>query len=268
MNQPVAAGASNEPPAPNGAPGASTASGVGQAMVEVQGLTKFYRDVPAIQDLNFTVRKGEVVGFLGPNGAGKSTTMRILTGCIPATSGVARIAGLDVFESPMETKRKVGYLPELPPVYMDLTVAEQLRFGGSLKGLGGPFLEDEIQRVSKRAGVHDVLGRIVGNLSKGYRQRVGLAQALLGDPDVLILDEPTVGLDPRQINEVRALVRELGGHHTVILSTHILQEVTMTCQRAIIIAGGRVVADDTLEGLTQKHQGKSLEEIFLHLTAG
>jgi ABC-2 type transport system ATP-binding protein len=236
-------------------------------MVEVEGLTKFYRDIPAIQDVAFKVRKGEILGFLGPNGAGKSTTMRILAGCIPASRGTARIAGYDVFENPMETRRRVGYLPEIPPVHPDLTVREQLRYAASLKGLGGPTLKDELDRVARRASVTDVIDRLVGNLSKGYRQRVGLAQALLSDPDVLILDEPTVGLDPRQINDVRALIRELGGHHTVILSTHILQEVTMTCQRALIIADGRVVADERLDELSKKHGGKSLEEIFLHLTA-
>jgi len=238
-----------------------------QVMVEVSGLTKFYRDVPAIQDVSFSVRKGEILGFLGPNGAGKSTTMRILAGCIPASRGTAKIAGFDVFESPMETKRRVGYLPEIPPVHPDLSVRDQLIFAASLKGITGPTLKDEIDRVARRAVITSVMDRLIQNLSKGYRQRVGLAQALLGDPDVLILDEPTVGLDPRQINEVRELIRELGGHHTVILSTHILQEVTMTCQRVLVVAEGKVVADDQLKDLTAKHPGKSLEEIFLHLTA-
>jgi ABC-2 type transport system ATP-binding protein len=236
-------------------------------MVEVTGLTKSYRDVPAIQDVNFVVRKGEVLGFLGPNGAGKTTTMRILTGCIPASSGSARIAGLDVFESPLEAKRRVGYLPEIPPVYPDLTVRDQLAFAAALKDLGGAQARGEMDRVAARCAISDVMDRLVGNLSKGYRQRVGLAQALLGDPDVLVLDEPTVGLDPRQINEVRGLIKELGGRHTVILSTHILQEVTMTCQRVLIISQGKVVADDRLTELSARHGHKSLEEIFLHLTA-
>ena len=238
-----------------------------EVMVEVKGLTKSYRDVPAIQDVSFSVRKGEVLGFLGPNGAGKTTTMRILTGCIPASSGTARIAGLDVFESPLEAKRRVGYLPEIPPVYPDLTVRNQLEFAASLKDMGGPAARTEIERVVARCSISDVMDRLVGNLSKGYRQRVGLAQALLGDPDVLVLDEPTVGLDPRQINEVRGLIKELGGRHTVILSTHILQEVTMTCQRVLIISNGKVVADDQLSELSARHAHKSLEEIFLNLTA-
>jgi ABC-2 type transport system ATP-binding protein len=236
-------------------------------MVEVQGLTKFYRDEPAIQDVSFSVRKGEILGFLGPNGAGKSTTMRILTGCIPPSKGTARIAGFDVFEEPLQTKRRIGYLPEIPPVHPDLTVMDQLKYAASLKSIGGSVLKDEIDRVARRARVTDVMNRLVGNLSKGYKQRVGLAQALLGDPDVLILDEPTVGLDPRQINEVRDLIKELGGHHTVILSTHIMQEVTSTCSRVLIISRGKVVADEGLAEMRARHEGMSLEEIFLKLTS-
>ncbi len=258
--------ATEQPGAGGLPPGKPTQTQNQPLMVEVSGLTKFYRDEPAIQDVGFTVRKGEVLGFLGPNGAGKSTTMRILAGCIPASRGTARIAGHDVFEQPMETKRRVGYLPEIPPVHVELTVLDQLKYAASLKSLGGAGLKDEIERVARRARVTDVMNRLVGNLSKGFRQRVGLAQALLGDPDVLILDEPTVGLDPRQIGDVRDLIRELGGHHTVILSTHIMQEVTMTCSRALIISRGRVVADDTLETLRNKHDGMGLEEIFLKLT--
>lgn len=250
------------PPQAQPAPLPST----GTVMVEVKGLTKFYRDDPAIQDVSFTVNKGEVLGFLGPNGAGKSTTMRILTGCIPASAGSAQIAGMDVFERPLETKRRVGYLPEVPPVHPDLTVKDQLRYAASLKSIGGRLLKEEVDRVAERVHITDVMERLVGNLSKGYRQRVGLAQALLGDPDVLILDEPTVGLDPRQIQEVRGLIKELGGRHTVLLSTHIMQEVTGTCDRVLIIARGRVVVDDTLEALREKHTGLSLEEIFLKLT--
>ena len=239
-------------------------------MIEIEGLTKHYRDLAAIQDVSFKVGKGEIVGFLGPNGAGKTTTMKILTGFMPASHGTARVAGFDVFEDPMEVKRRIGYLPEIPPVYPDLTVAEYLKFVGTLKGLRGAALRSDVERVVNRVNLVTVIDRLIRNLSKGFQQRVGLAQALLGNPQVLILDEPTVGLDPRQIGDVRELIRELAGEHTVILSTHILQEVTATCQRAIIINKGRIVADDALQDLAVKHRrgGKdsSLEEIFLSLT--
>ena len=222
-------------------------------MIEVSRLTKRYRDLVAVDDLSFTVGKGEVVGFLGPNGAGKSTTMRILTGFLPATSGTARVAGFDVFEEPLEVKRRVGYLPEQPPVYDALTPRSYLRFCASLKGLPRQRVRDEIDRVAERTGVTAVMNRVIGNLSKGYRQRVGLAQALLGDPEVLVLDEPTVGLDPLQIREVRELVKSLAGRHTVILSTHILPEVAMTCQKVLVIHQGRLVDFDTVEGLIARH---------------
>jgi ABC-2 type transport system ATP-binding protein len=239
-------------------------------MIEIEGLTKHYRDLVAIHDVTFSVGKGEIVGFLGPNGAGKTTTMKILTGFMPASGGRARVAGFDVFEQPMEVKRRLGYLPEIPPVYPDLTVAEYLKFVGTLKGLRGAALRGEVERVVNRVNLVNVVDRLIRNLSKGYQQRTGFAQALLGNPPVLILDEPTVGLDPRQIGEVRTLIRELAGEHTVILSTHILQEVTATCQRVIIINKGRIVADDPLTALVSKHRraGKepSLEEIFLSLT--
>jgi len=237
------------------------------AMIEVQGLTKFYRDLPAIEDVSFKVGKGEILGFLGPNGAGKSTTMRILTGCIPPTSGRAQVAGQDVFDHPKAVKRQIGYLPEIPPLYPDLTVLDQLKLVAALKGLERAKVRDEIERVARRAAVADCMDRLLGNLSKGYRQRVGVAQALLGDPPVLILDEPTVGLDPKQIGDVRELIKDLAGDHTVVLSTHILQEVTMTCQRVLIISRGHIVADDTIDALVESHDGKSLEEIFLSLTA-
>lgn len=246
---------------------AGTGSAVATPMLQVRGLTKHYRDLVAIQDISFEVQRGEIVGFLGPNGAGKSTTMRILTGCIPATAGSARVAGHDVFEAPREVKRCIGYLPEIPPLYPDLSVHDQLRFVASLKNLDAQRTRDEIERVAARTSIGDVLERLVGNLSKGFRQRVGIAQALLGDPQVLILDEPTVGLDPKQIGEVRALIAALAGDHTVVLSTHILQEVTATCQRVLIIAGGRVVADDAIPALIARHEGQSLEQIFLSLTA-
>jgi ABC-2 type transport system ATP-binding protein len=245
-------------------------------MIEVQGLTKRYRDLTAVDGLTFTVGKGEIVGFLGPNGAGKSTTMRILAGYLPATAGTATVAGFDVFEAPLEVKRRVGYLPEQPPVYADLTVRSQLRFAAALKGVPRRGVAAEIDRVAARAGLEDVLGRTVGNLSKGYRQRVGLAQALVGDPPVLVLDEPTVGLDPLQIREVRALVRSLAGDHTVILSTHVLSEVALTCQKVLVVSRGRLVDYDTLEGLVARHlPGRTitledvafLEEIYGRLLA-
>ncbi|HEX7623698.1 MAG TPA: ABC transporter ATP-binding protein [Anaeromyxobacteraceae bacterium] len=222
-------------------------------MIEVSGLTKRFRDRLAVDDLSFTVQKGEVIGFLGPNGAGKSTTLRMLTGFLPATSGTARVAGFDVFEEPMEVKRRIGYLPENPPVYLDLTPRAYLAFCAGLKKLPRKAVKGEIERVAHLARIEDVLDRVTGNLSKGYRQRVGLAQALLGDPEVLILDEPTVGLDPLQIREVRELVKSLAGKHTLLLSTHILPEVAMTCQKVLVLHRGRLVDFDTLDGLIAKH---------------
>ncbi len=222
-------------------------------MIEVSGLTKRFRDRLAVDDLSFTVQRGEVIGFLGPNGAGKSTTLRMLTGFLPATSGTARVAGFDVFEEPLEVKRRIGYLPENPPVYLDLTPRAYLAFCAGLKKLPRKAVKGEIERVAHLARVEDVLDRVTGNLSKGYRQHVGLAQALLGDPEVLILDEPTVGLDPLQIREVRELVKSLAGRHTLILSTHILSEVAMTCQKVLVLNGGRLVDFDTLDGLIAQH---------------
>lgn len=238
-------------------------------MIEVEGLTKRYRDHVAVENLAFSIDRGEVVGFLGPNGAGKSTTMRIIAGFMPATAGKVRVGGLDVFDEPLEVKRKIGYLPEIPPVYLDMTVRAQLRFVAKLKGVARKALTAEVERVAERAGVDHILGRLIRNVSKGYRQRVGLAQALLGDPEVLILDEPTVGLDPIQIDEVRALIHELGatGRHTIVLSTHILQEVEATCSRIIMIARGRIVADDRLEDLEREHQAP-LQQIFARLAVG
>lgn len=239
-------------------------------MINIKGLAKHYRDLTAIEDVTFSVGKGEIVGFLGPNGAGKSTTLKILTGFLPPSAGTAQVAGFDVFEQGMEVKRRMGYLPEVPPVYPDLTVTEYLRFVASLKGLRGEHKTKSVSHVLGRVNIGDQAKRLIGNLSKGYQQRVGLAQALLGNPQVLVLDEPTVGLDPRQIGEVRQLIRDLAGEHTVILSTHILQEVTATCQRVIIINQGRIVADDPITHLVAKHRrpGRepSLEEIFLSLT--
>ncbi len=235
-------------------------------MIEVKHLTKSYRDLVAVDDLTFRVEKGEILGFLGPNGAGKSTTMRILTGFLPPTSGTASVAGHDVFEEPLEVKRRVGYLPEIPPVYPEMSVRAYLSFVAEIKGVPGKIRKGEVERVAAAANVSDVLGRVIGNMSKGYRQRVGIAQALIGSPDVLVLDEPTAGLDPSQILEVRALLRALAGRHTVIVSTHILQEVTATCDKVLIIARGRLVAHERLTDLQVKHPGKSLDEIFLSLT--
>lgn len=235
-------------------------------MIEVRGLTKRYRDNVAVEGLSFDVAAGEIVGFLGPNGAGKSTTMRILAGYMPATAGTARIAGIDIFEDPMGVKRRIGYLPEVPPVYLDMTVRGYLGFVGRLKGARGAKLKPEIERVAGLAGVDHILGRLIRNISKGYRQRVGLAQSLLMSPEVLILDEPTVGLDPIQIEQVRKLITDLGesGRHTIILSTHILSEVKATCQRIIMVAGGRIVADAPIAELEARYGG-SLEQAFTAL---
>jgi ABC-2 type transport system ATP-binding protein len=222
-------------------------------MIEVSQLTKRYRELVAVDGLSFTVRKGEIVGFLGPNGAGKSTTMRILTGFLPATEGTVKVAGYDVFEAPLEVKRRIGYLPENPPIYDSMTVRAYLRFCAELKRVPVKALAGEIDRVAHLTAVDGVMDRVIANLSKGYKQRVGLAQALLGDPEVLILDEPTIGLDPLQIREVRELVKGLAGKHTVILSTHILSEVAMTCQKVLVINRGRLVDFDTLDGLIAKH---------------
>ena len=233
-------------------------------MIHVNELTKRYGASVAIDRIGFDVAPGEILGFLGPNGAGKTTTMRILTGFVPATSGTASIAGFDVFEQPLEVKRRIGYLPEQPPVYPELTVTEYLRFVGRIKGLSRRVLSSAVDRVVGACGLTDVRRRRIGNLSKGYRQRVGLAQALIHDPPVLILDEPTVGLDPKQIIEVRELIRSLGGEHTIILSTHILPEVTATCQRVVIINDGRIVAVDTHAGLAARLRRS--EKIRLTLT--
>lgn len=221
-------------------------------MIQVDHLTKQYGNRMAIQDLTFEVSKGEVLGFLGPNGAGKTTTMRILTGFMPASSGVARVAGYDVWEAPQEVKKRIGYLPEHPPLYLDMTVTEYLRFVAKIKGVERKKISGAIDRVCEQCSLTEVRGRLIGNLSRGYRQRVGLAQSLIHDPEVLILDEPTVGLDPKQIIEVRQLIKGLQGLHTVILSTHILPEVTAVCQRVVIINEGRVIAVDSHESLSAK----------------
>lgn len=220
-------------------------------MIEVKNLTKYYGDKHAVDGISFSVKQGEILGFLGPNGAGKSTTMNILTGYISSTSGEVKIGDYDILESPIEAKQKIGYLPELPPLYMDMTVQGYLSFVYDLKKCKIPKRQ-HIDDVCRRVRIDHVQKRLIKNLSKGYRQRVGLAQALIGNPEVLILDEPTVGLDPKQIIEIRDLIKVLGERHTVILSSHILSEVQAVCDRLVIINGGKIVADDTAENLTRK----------------
>ena len=221
-------------------------------MIQVDNLTKRYGPVTAIHDVSFSVDKGRIVGFLGPNGAGKSTTMKILSCFMPATGGTARVAGYDVFSQSLEVRRRIGYLPENAPLYPDLSVASYLDFVAEIKGVGRGDRRGRVADVMERCFVTEMQNRLIGKLSKGYRQRVGLAQALLGDPEVLILDEPTIGLDPRQIAEIRALIRSLAGQHTVILSTHILPEVSMVCDGVIIINHGRIVAQGTESELVQQ----------------
>ncbi len=224
-------------------------------MITVQGLSKRYARTVAVDDISFEVAKGQIVGFLGPNGAGKTTTMRILTCFLPPTSGTATVAGFDVIEQPMEVKRHIGYLPETPPVYPEMEVAEYLAFVGKLKGLSGAMVGKRVDEVAERCAVADVKHKIIGKLSKGYRQRVGLAQAIIHNPDVLILDEPTAGLDPKQINETRDLIKSLAGDHTIILSTHILPEVEQTCERVVIISKGKLVATDSVHNLQSRAHG-------------
>jgi ABC-2 type transport system ATP-binding protein len=221
-------------------------------MIQVDHLTKHYGPVAAIQDVSFSVERGEIVGFLGPNGAGKTTTMRILACFMPATGGAAKVAGYDVFSQSLEVRRRIGYLPENVPLYPDLPVAAYLDFVAELKGVGRADRKRRVAEVMERCLIADVQHRLIGKLSKGYRQRVGLAQALVNDPEVLILDEPTIGLDPKQITEIRSLIRSLAGQHTVILSTHILPEVSMVCSRVLIIHQGQIVAGDTPENLTAR----------------
>lgn len=221
-------------------------------MIEVSGITKEFGRVTAVDGITFSVAKGEVLGFLGPNGAGKTTTMRILTGFIPATRGTAVVAGHDILSQPLEAKRKIGYLPENPPLYPEMTVWDYLDFVARVKGVPRERRKARIEESLERCSLTDVRDKLTGKLSKGYRQRVGLAQAMVHEPEVLILDEPTAGLDPKQINETRALIRSLGGDHTVVLSTHILPEVVMTCDRVVIINQGSVVAQGTTQGLIDR----------------
>lgn len=233
-------------------------------MVVVKDLSKRYREREAVQGLTFSVKAGEVVGFLGPNGAGKSTTMKMLTGFLPPSAGSARINGFDVFESPLDAKRAIGYLPETPPLYVEMTVAEYLRFVARIKGLSGAAIGAEVKRVTELTGLGPETKRLIGNLSKGFRQRVGLAQALLGSPPLLILDEPTEGLDPKQRGEVLTMLKGLGAQHTVILSTHILSEVRTICERVLIIHRGKLVADQAMASFGSD---STLEETFIRLTA-
>jgi len=234
-------------------------------VIEVQHLTKRYGRVTAVDDVSFRVERGEILGFLGPNGAGKTTTMRILTGYIPATEGKAIVAGFDVFDQPIEAKRRTGYLPETPPLYPDMSVAEYLNFVASIKGVPANEKRQRIQQVMIKTRIDDMANRLCSKLSKGYRQRVGLAQSIIHNPDVLILDEPTAGLDPKQIIETRQLIKELAGDHTIILSTHILPEVSQTCQRVVIINKGRVVAVDTPDNLTARLRGS--ETMYIQVDA-
>lgn len=235
-------------------------------MIELSHLTKRYGEHPAVSDLSFTVDSGQIYGFLGPNGAGKSTTMNIMTGCLSATEGSVRIDGHDIFEEPERAKKLIGYLPEQPPLYLNETPEEYLRFVGEAKGLRGEALERQMDEVIAQTGIEEVARRRISTLSKGYRQRVGIAQALLGSPKVIILDEPTVGLDPIQIIEIRDLIKELGQTHTVIFSSHILSEVQTICDQIIMIARGKLVAFDTPENL-EKHL-LSPNEVILTSDAG
>jgi len=224
-------------------------------LIEVENLTRYFGNVTAIEDVTFTVERGEILGFLGPNAAGKTTTMRILTCFLPASKGTARIANFDVFQAPLEVKQRIGYLPENPPLYDEMTVYSYLDFIAKIKGIETRQRKQKINAAIEKANLDDTIGTIVKHLSKGYKQRLGIAQAIIHEPEVLVLDEPTIGLDPKQIIEVRELIKSFAGKHTVILSTHILPEVSMTCQRVVIIDNGRVVAQDRPENLVAKLKG-------------
>src|SRR5271165_6653360 len=232
-------------------------------MIQAQALTKKYAHTVAVDQISFEVAKGQIVGFLGPNGAGKTTTMRMLTCFLPPSAGTATVAGFDVLEQPLEVKKRIGYLPETPPIYPEMETAEYLKFVGRLKGLSGADLQKRVDYACERCAVVDVKTKLLGKLSKGYRQRVGLAQAIIHNPDVLILDEPTAGLDPKQINETRDLIKSLAGDHTIILSTHILPEVSQTCEQVIIINKGKIVATDTVSNL--QHRARSGESVLVEV---
>ena len=232
-------------------------------MITVKGLTKRYANNTAVDHISFEVQKGQIVGFLGPNGAGKTTTMRMLTCFLTPSGGTATVAGFDILEQPFEVKKRIGYLPETPPVYPEMRIVEYLTFVGRLKGLTGSDLRSRVDYSCERCAIADVKDKIIGKLSKGYRQRVGLAQAIIHNPDVLILDEPTAGLDPKQINETRDLIKSLAGDHTIILSTHILPEVSQTCEQVIIINKGKVVATDSVSNLQSR--ARSGESVLLEV---
>jgi ABC-2 type transport system ATP-binding protein len=237
-------------------------------MIKVEGLTKRYARTVAVDNISFEVEKGQIVGFLGPNGAGKTTTMRVLTCFLPPTAGKATVAGFDVLEHPMEVKKRIGYLPETPPLYPEMEVVEYLNFVAKLKGIVSHDVRSRVGEVMERCAVADVRNKLIGKLSKGYRQRVGLAQAIIHNPDVLILDEPTSGLDPKQIIETRELIHSLAGDHTIILSTHILSEVEHSCERVIIISQGKLVAIDSVANLTARLRGSEAVSIELEATGG
>jgi ABC-2 type transport system ATP-binding protein len=237
-------------------------------MIKVEGLTKRYGRNVAVDNISFGVRKGQIVGFLGPNGAGKTTTMRVLTCFLPPTAGTAEVAGYDVLAAPMEVKRRIGYLPETPPLYPEMEVIEYLVFVGRLKGIGKTDLARRVDEVIERTAIGDVRTKLLGRLSKGYRQRVGLAQAIIHNPDVLILDEPTAGLDPKQIIETRQLIRKLAGDHTIILSTHILPEVEQTCEQVVIISKGKLVATDSVQNLTNRLRGSEAVAVSVDTLGG
>ena len=224
-------------------------------MIKVQELSKHYARTLAVDRISFEVQKGQIVGFLGPNGAGKTTTMRMLTCFLPPSAGTATVAGFDVLEQPLEVKRRIGYLPEAPPLYPEMRTLDYLTFVGKIKGLSGAQLQKRVDYVCERCAIADVKTRLLGKLSKGYRQRVGLAQAIIHNPDVLILDEPTAGLDPKQINETREMIKGLAGDHTIVLSTHILSEVEQTCEQVIIINRGKLVATDSVQNLQSRARG-------------
>src|ERR1700687_2919323 len=233
-------------------------------MIEVKNLTKAYGDFVAVRDVSFKAESGSILGFLGPNGAGKTTTMRIITGYMPATAGTVLIDGLDIFTESLEARRKIGYLPENPPLYLDMRVEAYLRFVAKLRSVPRAKIQSALDHVIKVCGLTEMAGRICGQLSKGYRQRVGVAQALIHDPPVLVLDEPTIGLDPRQIHEIRELIRGLRGERTIALFPHILPEVSQICDKVVIINDGRVVLE---EQIAEIPAGTSLEEVFLHAIA-
>lgn len=232
-------------------------------MIQVQNLTKRYGNLVAIDNVSFRVGHGEILGFLGPNGAGKTTTMRIISGYMPPTDGTVRVGDFDVLEDPIKAKRQIGYLPENPPLYNDMTIQGYLDFVADIKNVSGKNKKAKIDLALERCGITDVRKRLIGNLSKGYRQRIGIAQAIVPDPAVLVLDEPTIGLDPKQIIEIRYLIKSLAGDRTVILSTHLLPEVTMTCTRVVIINEGKIVLEESLETLSQRVNGAQM--LFLKL---